>query len=106
RSSPFFKWEKKIDYFNKIVLFAFPPKGIIAQTSIAATHQIKEYKKNVRIQVIPNILREVEEFPDIKKENHILAVGRFNDPNKGFDRLIEAFASVQAPNWYLVFAGG
>lgn len=106
RSSPFFQWDKKLDYFMKLVFFLFPPKGVIAQTNIAAAHQSKKYRKSVRLRVIPNILRDVKEFPEIKKENYILAVGRFNDPNKGFDQLIDAFSRIHNQSWQLVFAGG
>lgn len=106
RSSPFFKWESKIDLFNKLIFYLIPPSGVIAQTNIAAKFQAHSHKKGMKIEVIPNALREIESFPKNIKNNYVLAVGRFNDPNKGFDRLISAFAGVQRKDWVLVFAGG
>lgn len=105
RSSPFYKWPKKIDVFNHWVFKNLPPTGVIAQTSTAEKFQKRYHKSTVKFQVIPNPVREIREVTAVKK-NYILAMGRFNDPNKGFDRLIEAFATVNAPEWKLVFAGG
>ena len=105
RSSPFFKWNKKIDAFNHFVFRYFPPKGVVAQTSLAAFHQKKYHKATVQFTVIPNPVREIR-VVEIEKQNYVLAMGRFNDPNKGFDRLVAAFADVKALNWKLVFAGG
>lgn len=106
RSSPFFKWQKKLAVINRIIFTFFPPAGIIAQTEIAAKFQAKYYKKKVRISVIPNILKPVNLYPNIERKKFVLAVGRLNDHLKGFDRLIKAFALVKAKDWMLVFAGG
>lgn len=105
RSSPLFKWDWKIELFNKFVLKKLnPPKGIIAQTRIAADYQRQYYKKSP-VKVIHNVLRKVALHPEIERENIILAVGRFNDHLKGFDRLLAAFALLDHPDWKLVFAG-
>src|SRR5690606_2343592 len=76
------------------------------QTAIAATYQKKIYGEKIPIRVIPNALRPVTLYPEIRRKKWILAVGRFGDPLKGFDRLIKAFSKIHAHDWYLVFAGG
>jgi len=105
RSSPFFKWDKKINFFNHVIFRIFPPTGVVAQTSIAMKIQQKFHRKKVKFKVIPNAVRKIKYYNVVKK-NHILAVGRFNDPNKGFDRLVEAFSKIRNKEWQLVFAGG
>jgi GalNAc-alpha-(1->4)-GalNAc-alpha-(1->3)-diNAcBac-PP-undecaprenol alpha-1,4-N-acetyl-D-galactosaminyltransferase len=104
RSSPFFKWSAKIAFINRIAFFLKPPTGIMAQTKIAAQIQKKRYLKS-KIQVIPNIVREVKLYPETSREPFILAVGRLNDTLKGFDRLLEAMA-ISKTNWPLYLAGG
>ncbi len=106
RSSPLYDWGLKINFFNKIIFSIKKPSGIIAQTSVAAKFQKKYYGNSIPIEVIPNVLRHVTSFPEIKREKIILAVGRLSDPLKGFDQLIEVFAQVSVPSWKLVFAGG
>jgi GalNAc-alpha-(1->4)-GalNAc-alpha-(1->3)-diNAcBac-PP-undecaprenol alpha-1,4-N-acetyl-D-galactosaminyltransferase len=105
RASPLFKWNKFISLFFLTVFKIFPPTGVIAQTNIAASYQKKIFRSSTKIEIIPNVLRNVTLYPQVRK-NHVLAVGRFNDHLKGFDRLIEAYALVNEPNWKLVFAGG
>ncbi len=105
RSSPFYKWPKKIDAFSNFIFKIFPPKGVVAQTSLAAKYQKEYHRKDVVFKVVPNPVREIRQVL-IEKQNYVLAVGRFNDPNKGFDRLVAAFAEVNATDWFLVFAGG
>jgi glycosyltransferase involved in cell wall biosynthesis len=106
RSSPTFKWNLTNAAFNKIVFSVTKPKGIIAQTKIAADYQKKYYGKKIPIKVINNVLREVKLYPDINRQNTILAVGRLNDNLKGFDMLVDAFAKLKNKTWILVFAGG
>jgi glycosyltransferase involved in cell wall biosynthesis len=105
RNSPLYSWPIRVAIFNKIVFGIFAPTGAIAQTIVAAEYQAKYFSGKTKIAVIPNLLKEVKCY-DIKKENIILAVGRLNDTLKGFDRLIEAFSKIYAPEWKLVFAGG
>lgn len=106
RSSPLYRWPLLQEWFCKLVYLFLKPDGIIAQTQIAKEYQNKYYGKNTPIKVIPNILREVKLYPEIQRKNIILAVGRLNDPLKGFDMLIEAYKNVAAQDWKLVFAGG
>ena len=106
RSSPLYPWPKKLAFLNKLAFSLRAPAGVMAQTSIAADYQKKYYSKKVPIKIIPNALREVRLFPEIKRKPFILAVGRFNEYIKGFDRLIEVFAKVKNQDWELVFAGG
>ncbi len=106
RSSPLYYWGRKIELISKILYKIRKPHGLIAQTSIAAEYQRKYYGKGVPIKIIPNALRSINVPNDLKQSKIILAVGRLADPLKGFDRLIPAFAKLNAPNWQLVFAGG
>ena len=105
RSSPLFIWKFPFNFINKIAYTLNPPKGVIAQTNIAAEYQRKYFKKT-EVIVIPNSVREVQLFPEIKREKVILAVGRLNDHLKGFDLLIESFAKLKNQDWELHIAGG
>ena len=105
RQSPLYKWGLKNKFFNKISYKLNPPQGVIAQTEIAATYQRKYFKKS-KVVVIPNSVREVKLYPEIKREKVILAVGRLNDYLKGFDLLIESFAKLKNQDWELHIAGG
>ncbi|MDT0294062.1 glycosyltransferase [Mesonia ostreae] len=105
RSSPLFVWRQPMNLINSTAFKLRPPKGIIAQTSIAAQYQKKYFKKS-QVQVIPNILREVSIYPEIERKKVILAVGRLGDYLKGFDLLIESFALLKDKNWELHIAGG
>lgn len=104
RSSPLFQWRFPLNAFMRIVFTLIHPRGIIAQTSIAASYQQKYFDKRIPVRIIPNALRTISK-PNVKRENWILAVGRLSDPLKGFDRLISAFANVQNKQWKLIFAG-
>ncbi len=107
RSSPLLRWPFKQRVFNKLVFTFYKPSGVLAQTSIAAQYQKRYYGKNIPVKVIPNAVGYIQKYPEIKRKKTILAVGRFNDPLKGFDRLIEVFALLKDQNdWKLVFAGG
>jgi glycosyltransferase involved in cell wall biosynthesis len=105
RSSPLYQWPKQIEIFCKTSFLLKTPAGVISQTSIASEYHKKYYGKT-KYTVIPNAVRNITEFPELERENIILAVGRFNDPCKGFDLLIGAFNLLKNENWRLVFAGG
>ena len=105
RSSPLFVWRQPMRAINKFAFSIKPPKGVIAQTNIAAEYQRKYFKKT-EVIVIPNSVREVQLFPEIKREKVILAVGRLNDYLKGFDLLIKSFAKLKNQDWELHIAGG
>lgn len=105
RSSPLFVWRQPMRAINKFAFSIKPPKGVIAQTNIAAEYQRKYFNKT-EVIVIPNSVREVQLFPEIKREKVILAVGRLNDYLKGFDLLIESFAKLKNQDWELHIAGG
>lgn len=106
RSSPFYKWPKKVSIFSKFALMIKKPAGVISQTKIACQYQSKYYPKNTPFNVIPNPVRKIKLYPEIKREKILLAVGRFNDPSKGFDRLLKAFSKINSKDWKLIFAGG
>jgi len=105
RSSPLYEWATHIKFINRLAFKLRPPMGIIAQTKIAAYYQ-KRYFKKSNVIVIPNMVREIQAYPHIKKENVILAVGRLGDNLKGFDLLLDSFALVKNQNWQLNIAGG
>jgi glycosyltransferase involved in cell wall biosynthesis len=105
RSSPLFIWKQPFKVINRIAFWLKPPTGVIAQTSIAASYQKKNFKKS-KIKVIPNILRPITLYPEIERKNIILAVGRLGDHLKGFDLLIESFSSLKNKSWELHIAGG
>src|SRR5690606_29768915 len=105
RSSPLFVWRQPFKFINRLGYFLRPPQGVMAQTLIAAQYQQKYYKKS-KIKVIPNVLREVVLYPEIERQQVILAVGRLGDHLKGFDLLIESFALVKNKQWELHIAGG
>jgi len=105
RSSPLYQWPKPIERFCKTSFLLKKPAGVISQTSIASEFHKKYYGKT-KYSVIPNAVRNIKLYPQIKRENIILAVGRFHDACKGFDLLIEAFNLLEDKSWRLVFAGG
>jgi glycosyltransferase involved in cell wall biosynthesis len=105
RSSPFFKWKFPFNIINRMAYTINPPKGVIAQTNIAAQYQKKYFKKS-KVEVIPNSVRDVQLFPEIKRESVILAVGRLNDHLKGFDLLLASMALLKNQDWELHIAGG
>ncbi|WP_409771923.1 glycosyltransferase [Thermaurantimonas sp.] len=105
RSSPLYKWQFPFNWINRIAYSLNPPKGVIAQTSIAAEFQ-KKYYRNSIVDVIPNIVREVKLYPDIQREKILLAVGRLNDHLKGFDLLLKALFHLKNQDWMLHLAGG
>jgi glycosyltransferase involved in cell wall biosynthesis len=105
RSSPFYQWKFPFNVINKVAYTLNPPKGVIAQTSIAALYQKKYFKKS-KIEVIPNSVREVNLYPEINREKVIFAAGRLNDHLKGFDLLLESIALLNNQDWELHLAGG
>lgn len=105
-SSPIYQWPLKQRLLNRVAYSVRPPEAVKAQTQVSFTYLRKYYNRKTRIKVIPNPLREVKLYPELNRKKWILAAGRFGDPLKGFDRLIDAFAKVKANDWVLVFAGG
>lgn len=105
RSSPLFQWKFPFNAVNKIAYTLNPPKGVMAQTQIAADYQRKYFKKS-EVAIIPNSVRQVQLYPEVKRENVILAVGRLNDHLKGFDLLLESMALLRNQDWQLHIAGG
>lgn len=103
RTSPDYQFKFPIPLLKK---WLYPKSaGFIAQTKRAADYKRKQFGKKLNIKVIPNALREVKLYPEIKREQIILYVGRFAW-EKGSDRLIKAFASIQEKdNWQLHMAG-
>ncbi len=104
RSSPAYRWPRKAAWFSRAVYSLLPPAGLVAQTGVAAAHQLNRFGARTRVHVIPNALRPVERH-DRARQKTVLAVGRLSDPLKGFDRLVEAFALLPDLGWELVFAG-
>ncbi|MFW5983047.1 MAG: glycosyltransferase family 4 protein [bacterium] len=101
RSNP----RKKIDWHIDLVrrlTYRFA-NGVIAQTSLAKKLQ-ERTTGNKNIKVIPNPVKEVKLYPEIKCEKIILNVGRLV-PEKGQKFLLEAFKNLNVSDWKLVILG-
>ena len=105
RTSPLYKDRWYVELITSIVYFFKKPTGIIAQTNDSAKYQRERFGTNMPIEVIPNFVRDIKIYNHLK-EKIVLAVGRFGDKLKGFDRLVEAWGKVNAQDWRLIFAGG
>lgn len=79
--------------------------GIIAQTQKAKEQKLEMLGNHINIKVIPNLLRDIVEYPEIEKEQVILCVARHYHV-KGIDRLFKAYAQLDQNPWKLVIAGG
>ena len=103
RTSPDYRFKFPLPLFKK---WLYPRSaGFIAQTKRAAEFKHKQFGNKLNIAVIPNALREVFLYPDIKREKIILYVGRFAW-EKGPERLISAFKAIpDKKNWKLHMAG-
>jgi len=77
--------------------------GIISQTSFSKEILEKSISHH-NIRVIPNPLRDVEEFPHIKREKIIINVGRLV-VEKGQQYLLESFSKLENSDWQLVILG-
>ena len=77
----------------------------IAQTSIAASWNVKKFDNQLNIVVIPNQVREVIVDKEANKEKTILYVGRFAW-EKNPEALIRSFSKVEnKQGWKLVMLG-
>lgn len=102
RASPELKIAFPTNFFRYITYpFAH---GFIAQTDRMRESIESKFKIKFPIIVIPNALRKVELFPDVKRNNQILAIGRIH-PIKQFDKLIEAFEIAETADWELLIVG-
>lgn len=101
RSNPL----KKIPFYLSIlqILTYRNATGIIAQTQLAQ-NVLKKRTGHRNIKVIPNPIKQVELFPEIKREKIILNVGRMV-PEKGQKYLLEAFSKLKEKDWELVILG-
>lgn len=91
------------DFMKKITYRC--ASGIIAQSQMAADYKRQVFGNKINLVVIPNSLRDIEEFPNMGKENWVIGVGRLSY-EKGFDRLIEAFSQIENhKDWTLVLVG-
>ena len=77
--------------------------GIVAQTTMAK-EMLSKFTGNKNIKVISNPLREVQLFPDIKRDKIIVSVGRLI-PEKGHILLLESFHELNMIDWKLVILG-
>lgn len=103
RTSPDFKLKSSLKLLKQ---WLYPKStGFIAQTNRAAGFKKMQFGDNLNIRVIPNAIREIELFSEIKREKVILYVGRLSW-EKGPKRLLLAFNNI--PNrdgWQLHLAG-
>jgi glycosyltransferase involved in cell wall biosynthesis len=77
--------------------------GVIAQTSLAK-EMIEKETGNKNVKVIPNPLKELQQYPEKEKEKIILNVGRMV-PEKGQKYILEAFSRIPSNDWKLVILG-
>ncbi len=101
RSNP----KKRIPFFiNYLRIYMYRyATGIVAQTNLAK-EILETSTQNKNIQVIPNPVRTVLKYPNIKREKIILNVGRLIT-EKGQKYLIEAFSKLNEPEWKLIILG-
>ena len=79
--------------------------GIIAQSQMAADYKVQVFGQGLNLRVIPNALREIADYSGEQKNNWVIGLGR-QSFEKGFDRLIDAFAKISGHNdWSLVLVG-
>ena len=86
---------KKITYINA--------SGIVAQTSLSKK-VVFDLTKNENIKIIPNPVKKINEFPEIKREKIILNMGRLV-PEKGQKYLLEIFSMLNNQDYKLVILG-
>ena len=103
RTSPDYKFSFPIPLLKR---WLYPSSaGFIAQTQRAADYKRKKFGSKLNTHVIPNAIREVKSFPEVKREKIILYVGRFAW-EKGPEQLIRAFAAIDnREGWELHMAG-
>lgn len=78
--------------------------GIIAQTQKAKDIYQTMYR-NDNMVVIGNPIRELSPDNSVEREKMVLSIGRLID-TKHYDRLIDVFSKIDAPDWKLVIIGG
>jgi glycosyltransferase involved in cell wall biosynthesis len=103
RASPDLKFQWYVRFLRKILYHR--AHGILAQTERAARQKYKMLGKGINVRVIPNPVKPVQLYPEIKRRNIILGVGR-HFYVKGLDRLIEAFALLNENHNYKLFIVG
>lgn len=104
RSNPLIRYSWGIELLRKLAYRLYPPVGIIAQTSLAKERKEKIFGRSLpKIQVIPNPARLVRHY-DVPRKNYIIAVGRVLR-SKGFGRVIDVFARLDASDWRLILVG-
>ena len=99
--------KQKLGFFKNLMkqLTYRRASGIIAQSQMAADYKRKVFGDKINLAIIPNSLRDIEEFPNMEKENWVIGVGRLSY-EKGFDRLIDAFSRIRGhEDWKLVLVG-
>lgn len=98
--------KQKLSWFKRVAKKLTYPMatGLIAQTHQAAEYKRKIFGNSLNIAIIPNALRDIETFT-VEKKNQVIGVGRLSF-EKGFDRLIRAFAQIKThADWNLVLVG-
>ena len=77
--------------------------GIVAQTSLAK-EILEKATLNKNIKVIPNPIRKVQLYAEIRRQKIILNIGRLV-PEKGHKYLLEVFHKLNVTDWKLVILG-
>ncbi|WP_415988084.1 glycosyltransferase [Butyricimonas virosa] len=98
--------KQRLSLFKRLFKRLTYPKatGIIAQTRQAAEYKTKVFGEHLNMVIIPNSLRDIESC-SMEKKDWIIGIGRLSF-EKGFDRLLRAFAKVEGhKEWKLVLVG-
>ena len=98
--------KQRLSLFKRLFKRLTYPKatGIIAQTRQAAEYKNKVFGEHLNMVIIPNSLRDIESC-SVEKKDWIIGIGRLSF-EKGFDRLLQAFAKVEGhKEWKLVLVG-
>ena len=105
RSNPAIRYSWEFEVVRKFAYKLYPPVGVIAQTVRAKERKEQIFgKEKMRIKVIPNPVRRIEVSPSVIRENYVISVGRMYW-SKGFGRVIDVFARLNAPDWKLILVG-
>jgi GalNAc-alpha-(1->4)-GalNAc-alpha-(1->3)-diNAcBac-PP-undecaprenol alpha-1,4-N-acetyl-D-galactosaminyltransferase len=102
RTSPDFKFSRAIAVGKKLL---YPKaRGFIAQTPRSAEFKRKQFGDRLKIQIIPNAIKQVTINGGLKKKQ-IICVSRLSR-EKGIERLLRAFALIEdRKDWTLTIVG-
>ena len=107
RNAPNFKMPYAYELFCSVMYFLKKPHLVLSQTKYASQFHVIAYPKS-HVKVFNNLFDTLDLTIPFEgdRQKRILVVGRFNDPLKGIEQVVEAFKGVIDIEWQLVIAGG